>query len=57
MKDFQPSISPLIAWTLSPDDQPLPIDRPARPAAKGPAAGGEDDPPSSPLVLASALGK
>jgi hypothetical protein len=50
------SVSPLIARPLSPDDQPLPIDGPARPAA-GPAASGEDDPPSSPFVLASAPGQ
>jgi hypothetical protein len=57
MNDFQTSIDSLIARPLSPDDRPLPIGGPARPAANGPAAGGEDDPPSSPFVLACAPGQ
>jgi hypothetical protein len=52
---FKTSIDPLIARPLSPDEQPLPVGDPAQPAA-GPAAGGEDDPPSSPFVLANAPG-
>jgi hypothetical protein len=55
--NFQTSIAPLIARSLSPDDQPRPIGGPARLAANGPAAGGEDDPPSSPFVLARAPGQ
>jgi hypothetical protein len=52
---FKTSIDSLIARPLSPDEQHLPIGNPARLAA-GPAASGEDDPPSSPFVLASAPG-
>ena len=57
MKPFKTSTETLIAWTLSPDGQPSSIGGPARLAANGPAAGGEDDPPSSPFVLAPAPGE
>jgi hypothetical protein len=57
MNLFKTSIDALIAWSLSPDEQPLVVGGPARLAANGPAASGEDDPSSSPFVLACAPGK
>jgi hypothetical protein len=57
MKAFTTSIETLIVWTLSPDGQPSTIGGPARLAANGPAASGEDDPSSSPFVLAPAPGQ
>jgi hypothetical protein len=57
MKVFTTSIETLIVWTLSPDGQPSTIGGPARLAANGPAASGEDDPASSPFVLAPAPGQ
>jgi hypothetical protein len=57
MKVFTTSIETLIVWTLSPDGQPSTIGGPARLAANGPAASGEDDPSSSPFVLAPAPGQ
>jgi hypothetical protein len=57
MNLFKTSIDALIAWSLSPDGQPSVVGGPARLAANGPAASGEDDPSSSPFVLAYAPGK
>ena len=56
-KGGTPPIDTPLARTLSPDERHLTIGSPARTAAAGPAAGGEDGPsPSSPFVLALAPG-
>jgi hypothetical protein len=56
-KGGTPPIDTSLARTLTPDERHLTIGSPARTAAAGPAAGGEDGPsPSSPFVLALAPG-